>query len=97
MSVFGYQKSRFRTVITYTCIFITLGIARLVLHWWRHLLLYATHKPCTLEEATKILAVEKFEGKHSIYYVKEVFVLTEESVKLVFGYFKFKIFFINSF
>ena len=81
MCVFGYEKSSFRTFITYTCIIITLGIGRLILHWWRHLLLYATHKPCTLEEATQILVVEKFEGKHSIFYVKKVFMLSEETLK----------------
>jgi cation-transporting ATPase 13A3/4/5 len=60
---------------------LTLGILRLVLHWWSHWLLLATHKSCSLEDAEKVLVKEKFQGKHAIYYVKIVTTLTSESIR----------------
>ena len=81
MFVYGYRKSSFRTFVCYLCVGLTLGILRLVLHWWSHWLLYATHRPCSLEEADKVLVKEKFQGKHAIYYVKAVTTLTAESIQ----------------
>lgn len=81
MSVYGYKKSSFRTFLCYTGVALTLGILRLVMHWWSHWLLLATHKPCSLEDAEKVLVEEKFQGKHSIYYVKTVVTLTSDSIR----------------
>lgn len=83
MFVYGYKKSRIRTFICYVCVILTLGILRLVMHWWSHWLLYATHSPCSLEEADKVLVMEKFQGKHSIFYVKAVMILTSDSIRYV--------------
>lgn len=83
MFVYGYKKSKLRTFICYLCVGLTLGILRLVMHWWNHWLLLATHKPCSLEEAEKVLLKEKFQGKHSIYYVKTVITLTTDSIRYV--------------
>lgn len=81
MSVYGYKKSSLRTFLCYTGVALTLGILRLVMHWWSHWLLLATHKPCSLEDAEKVLVEEKFQGKHSIYYVKTVVTLTSDSIR----------------
>jgi P5-type ATPase cation transporter len=81
MFVYGYKKSTFRTFVCYTCVVLTLGILRLVMHWWSHWLLLATHKKCSLEDAEKVLVKEKFQGKHAIYYVKLVTTLTSESIR----------------
>lgn len=81
MFVYGYRKSNFRTLCCYVCVALSVGILRLVMHWWSHWLLYATHKPCSLEDAEKVLVKEKFQGKHSIFYVKAVTTLTTESVR----------------
>lgn len=81
MFVYGYKKSAFRTFVCYTCVVLTLGILRLVMHWWSHWLLLATHKQCSLEEAEKVLVKEKFQGKHSIFYVKAVKTLTSDSIQ----------------
>lgn len=81
MFVYGYKKSALRTFVCYTCVVLTLGILRLVMHWWSHWLLLATHKKCSLEEAEKVLVEEKFQGKHSIFYVKLVKTLTSDSIQ----------------
>lgn len=84
MFVYGYKKSTFRSFICYLSIVLTLGLLRLILHWWSHWLLYATHKPCSLEQAEKVLVEEKFQGKHAIYYVKNVITLTSDNIRYVF-------------
>lgn len=81
MFVYGYKKSSFRTFFCYVCFGLTLGILRLVMHWWSHWLLYATHKECKLEDAEKVLVKEEFQGKHSIFYVKVVTTLTSDSIR----------------
>lgn len=81
MFVYGYKKSKFRTFLCYTFVVLTLGILRLVMHWWSHWLLLATHKSCSLEDAEKVLVEEKFQGKHSIYYVKTVTSLTSDTIR----------------
>lgn len=81
MFVYGYRKSKVRSFVCYLCIGLTLGILRLVMHWWSHWLLLATHKKCSLREAEKVLIKEEFQGKHSIYYVKTVVTLTSDSIR----------------
>lgn len=68
------------TVITWFLIGITGGILRLVFHWIPHLMLLFTHYKCSLEEAGTVLLVEKFQGKHTSYYVKKLRVLTAQEV-----------------
>lgn len=81
MFVYGYRKSSVRSFFCYLFFGLTLGILRLVMHWWSHWLLLATHKPCSLEDAQKVLVKEKFQGKHSIFYVKTVATLTSDSIR----------------
>lgn len=81
MFVYGYKKSKLRTFLCYISVILTLGILRLVMHWWSHWLLLATHKKCSLEEAEKVLIKEKFQGKHTIYYVKTVVTLSSDAIR----------------
>lgn len=81
MFVYGYRKSALRTSLCYVGFALTLGLLRLVMHWWSHWLLLATHKPCALERAEKVLVEEKFQGKHSIFYVKTVITLTSDVIR----------------
>lgn len=80
MFVYGYKKSRLRSFFCYLSVGLTLGLLRLIMHWWGHWLLLATHKPCSLEDAEKVLVEEKFQGKHSIYFVKAVTIITSDSI-----------------
>ncbi|XP_032308045.1 polyamine-transporting ATPase 13A3 isoform X2 [Drosophila ananassae] len=72
MTIKGYRHSYLRCIICWTCICLTGGILRLVLHWWRHWHLFATSCQCPLDEAEKVLVTEDFEGKHKQYYVKNI-------------------------
>jgi hypothetical protein len=55
--VYGYTWSNFRSALTWSGVVLTLGALRLVLHWYPQWLLYATHTPCALSAATKLLVV----------------------------------------
>lgn len=81
MVVYGYKRSKLKTAVCYLFIALTVGLLRLVMHWWSHWLLLATHKACSLEDAEQVLVEEKFEGKHTIYYVKSVVNLNSETIK----------------
>lgn len=72
-----------RTVIIWFLIVITGGFLRLIFHWVPHLMLLATHTKCSLEEAETVLLIEKFQGKHTSYYVKKLKSLTAQEVMLV--------------
>lgn len=80
MEIAGYRRSNARTALTWMCFVLTLGMLRLIMHWWKHWLLLATHVKCTLEEAEKLLITEQFEGKHTVYYVKDVITLNNDSL-----------------
>ncbi|XP_032579868.1 probable cation-transporting ATPase 13A3 isoform X2 [Drosophila sechellia] len=81
MKVCGYRRSLMRTGFCWACIFLTGGLLRLVLHWWRHLYLYATCSKCSLEEAEQVLVIEDYQGKHIMYHVKKIQVLTSSNLK----------------
>lgn len=74
-TITGYERSILRTVFCWLCFVLTAGLLRLFMHWRRHWLLLATHKPCGLDVAEKILIREYFEGKHTVHYVKKVITL----------------------
>lgn len=81
MTLTGYRRSPFRTACTYLCFVLTVGLLRLFMHWWKHWLLLATHTPCALDIAERLLITEQYEGKHSVYYVKDVITLNSETFK----------------
>lgn len=81
MFITGYEMSRWRTFFCYIGYFLTLGIMRLVMHWWQHWLLLVTHRKCSLEVAQKVLVHERYQGKHDAFYVKNVITMNSELVK----------------
>ncbi|RLU24127.1 hypothetical protein DMN91_004336 [Ooceraea biroi] len=80
MEIYGYKRSRAWTLITWFLIAITGGLLRLVFHWVPHLMLLSTHCKSSLEEAETVLLVERFQGKHTSYYVKKLRFLTVQEV-----------------
>lgn len=70
MEIYGYKRNKIFTAITWFLIIITGGLLRLVFHWIPHLMLLATHSKCQLENADTVLLVERFQGKHTSYHVK---------------------------
>lgn len=81
MKVSGYRRSLLRWIFCWICIFLTGGLLRLVLHWWRHWYLLATCLPCPLQEAQQVLIEEDYQGKHTQYHVKPVLLLTTDELK----------------
>uniref|UniRef100_T1GYY2 Cation-transporting ATPase n=1 Tax=Megaselia scalaris TaxID=36166 RepID=T1GYY2_MEGSC len=72
LEITGYVRSKWKTFFTWIGITLTLGILRLVLYWYPHWLLLATHSPSALEQAEKLLVRQNFQGNHTIYYVKTI-------------------------
>ncbi|XP_046398535.1 polyamine-transporting ATPase 13A3-like isoform X2 [Ischnura elegans] len=68
----GYRRSTCRLLASWTSIFLTAGLLRLLYHWFPRLHLFATHAPCPLSAATKVLVVESFQKKFKNYYVKDI-------------------------
>ncbi|EFN68541.1 Probable cation-transporting ATPase 13A3 [Camponotus floridanus] len=80
MEIYGYKRNRVWTIIVWFLIIITGGLLRLVFHWVPHLMLQITHFKCPLEEAETVLLIERFQGKHTSYYVKKLRILTAREV-----------------
>ncbi|XP_055377256.1 polyamine-transporting ATPase 13A3 [Condylostylus longicornis] len=81
MQITGYRRSILKTILCYIGVILTGGILRLVMHWWKHWYVLATHSKCPLDQAEKILILEDYQGKHQIYYVKDVITLNLETVR----------------
>ncbi|KAK9506093.1 hypothetical protein O3M35_008091 [Rhynocoris fuscipes] len=81
MEIQGYIKDKFRNCITWLFIILTVGSLRLVFHWWPHWMLYATHRPTSLEKADKVLVIERYQQKHKCYHVKNVKTITSHSTR----------------
>ncbi|XP_031832819.1 polyamine-transporting ATPase anne boleyn isoform X2 [Nomia melanderi] len=80
MEIYGYKRNKLLTFIIWFLIFVTGGILRLVFHWVPQWMLQSTHSRCRLEDADTVLLVEKFQGKHTSYYVKKLKTLAAEDV-----------------
>ena len=72
MRVYGFERSKLKGVLTYISYALTIGWVRLFFHWYPQLHLYATHKKCPLNRATKLLITDNYQGKYKSYFVKEV-------------------------
>jgi cation-transporting ATPase 13A3/4/5 len=81
MQITGYKRSLSRTILCWIFILLTFGLLRLVMHWWRHWLLLFTHMPCPLNTAEKVLVTEYFQGKHNVYYVKNIITLNDDVIR----------------
>lgn len=80
ITIYGYQRSTTKIFITWLAFILSAGLVRLFMHWRRHWLLFATHSPCSLDIAEKILVREHFEGKHTVHYVKDVVSINVDTV-----------------
>ncbi|KAF3426213.1 hypothetical protein E2986_01905 [Frieseomelitta varia] len=80
MEIYGYKRNKILTAVTWFLIIITGGFLRLVFHWIPHLMLLATHSKCQLETADTVLLIEKFQGKHTSYYVKKLKTLAAQDI-----------------
>ncbi|XP_020286943.1 probable cation-transporting ATPase 13A3 isoform X2 [Pseudomyrmex gracilis] len=80
MEIYGYSRSRMQVVITWIFIVLSLGTLRLIFHWVPYFMLRCTHFKCPLDKAETVLLIEKFQGKHTSYYVKKLKVLTAQEV-----------------
>ncbi|XP_039967667.1 probable cation-transporting ATPase 13A3 isoform X2 [Bactrocera tryoni] len=72
MQITGYKRSLLRTTFCWFFICLTGGLLSLIMHWWRHLYLIATHEKCSLDIAEKVLIQEHYQAKHVTYYVKAI-------------------------
>ncbi|XP_076763504.1 polyamine-transporting ATPase anne boleyn isoform X1 [Xylocopa sonorina] len=80
MEIYGYKRNKLLTGVTWFLIVITGGLLRLIFHWVPRLMLSATHSRCQLAAADTVLLVEKFQGKHTSYYVKKLETLAAQDV-----------------
>lgn len=83
MQIVGYRRSYLRTFICWFFIALTCGLLRLIMHWRQHWLLLGTHAPCALDNATKVLVTESFQGKHSVFYVKDIITLNANMIQKI--------------
>ncbi|XP_026733922.1 probable cation-transporting ATPase 13A3 [Trichoplusia ni] len=70
--VYGYRKSRWRTVLThlFSCLFC--GIPFLVFHWYPTWFLYLTCLRCSFQIADRVLVVETYQKKCQSYYIHPI-------------------------
>ncbi|KAJ9592422.1 hypothetical protein L9F63_015838, partial [Diploptera punctata] len=80
--LYGYVRSQVRTIVTWTFIFLTVGLLRLVFHWYPQWFLYATHTECPISSATTLLVVDNYQGKHTTYFVKLVKIISAQNARV---------------
>uniref|UniRef100_A0A023F2U2 Cation-transporting ATPase n=1 Tax=Triatoma infestans TaxID=30076 RepID=A0A023F2U2_TRIIF len=81
MEIKGFVKDKVRSCIIWIFIVLTVGTLRLVFHWWPHWMLYATHRPSSLDIAEKVLVIERYQQKHKCYHVKNIKIITSHSTR----------------
>ncbi|KAJ8705269.1 hypothetical protein PYW07_011096 [Mythimna separata] len=67
--VYGYRKSRWRQVLTYTVSCLFAGLPFLLFHWVPTWLLYATCIRCSFQIADRVLVVETYQKKCKSFYI----------------------------
>jgi len=72
MEIYGYRRSMIKSIVTYSIIVMTVGILRLVYHWFPEWFLNCTHSKCSLESAERVLVVELFQKKYRRAYIRSV-------------------------
>ncbi|CAM1327394.1 Uncharacterised protein g9500 [Pycnogonum litorale] len=60
MAIVGFRVHRFRQVLTWICVILTVGFLRLVFHWKPEWMLYLTHRQCTLDNAEVVLLKDQY-------------------------------------
>ncbi|BES87473.1 cation-transporting atpase [Nesidiocoris tenuis] len=79
MEIQGFVRDKLRTSVTWVLIVLSLGSLRLVFHWWPHWMLFATHRPCSLDKADKILVTECYQQTHKSYHVRPIVIITSNT------------------
>lgn len=82
MRVYGFKKSKLKSILIYVSYILTLGWVRLFFHWYPQLHLYATHKKCALSSATKLLITDNYQGKYKSYFVKDIKTISVKNISL---------------
>ncbi|XP_049881693.1 polyamine-transporting ATPase 13A3-like isoform X2 [Pectinophora gossypiella] len=72
MVVYGYRKSRWRTVLVYIFSVLTCGIPFLLFHWSPTWFLYVTCERCCFQLADQVLVVETYQRKCKSYYIHKI-------------------------
>ncbi|XP_013193380.1 polyamine-transporting ATPase 13A3 isoform X2 [Amyelois transitella] len=72
MVVYGYHKSRWRTILVYILSTISCGLPFLVFHWLPTWLLYATSVRCCFQVADQVLVVETYQKKYKSFYIHRI-------------------------
>ncbi|XP_015598277.1 probable cation-transporting ATPase 13A3 [Cephus cinctus] len=72
MEAYGFERSLLGTFLTYLSYILTIGWVRLFFHWYPQLHVYATHRRCPLNRATKLLIIDDYQGKYKSYFVEDV-------------------------
>lgn len=72
MEIHGYRRSIFWTTVTWFFIVITVGILRMVYHWFPEWFLNCTHTKCSLEAAEKVLLVEICQEKYRKIHIRTI-------------------------
>ncbi|CAH0389501.1 unnamed protein product, partial [Bemisia tabaci] len=75
LGIRGYKVSRVFQTISWVGIVSTLGALRLLFYWYPRLHLYATHKPCSFDEADSLLLAERNDKRVIGYHVKRMKIL----------------------
>ncbi|KOX74320.1 putative cation-transporting ATPase 13A3 [Melipona quadrifasciata] len=72
MCVYGFEKSRLKSILTYVSYILSIGWVRLFFHWYPQLHLYATHNKCSLSCATKLLITDNYQGKYKSLFQQRI-------------------------
>ncbi|XP_054266144.1 polyamine-transporting ATPase 13A3-like isoform X1 [Macrosteles quadrilineatus] len=72
MEIYGYCLSRIHNTVMWMFIFLSLGLLRLVFHWWPEWMLFLSHKRCPLAQAEKVLVLDRYEKRFTSLFIKDV-------------------------
>ncbi|XP_076256726.1 polyamine-transporting ATPase 13A3-like [Rhynchophorus ferrugineus] len=81
MEIQGFVFSKLKHKICWVFYILTLGILRLIFHWYPIFHLKATHSICDLDVADKVLITDNYTGKVNTHFVKSVRTLSSKNLK----------------
>ncbi|XP_048518781.1 probable cation-transporting ATPase 13A5, partial [Dendroctonus ponderosae] len=76
MEIQGFTFSELRARLCLIFHVATLGILRLIFHWYPIVHLKSTHRRCSLSVAQKALITDDYNGKTRTHFVKRILTLT---------------------
>ncbi|XP_063923863.1 polyamine-transporting ATPase 13A3-like [Zophobas morio] len=83
MEICGYTANNLRKYMTWAAYVATFGILRLIFHWFPQWKLYGSHSKCPLNQAEKVLIVDKYKEKFETCFVEDVKILTANQPEAV--------------